>query len=54
MLSSSSSPSAIKGTAKTEFPSSRRRVIRDSIENKTIIEYPSLGSRVVKDGKAKL
>lgn len=35
----------------TMYTSEERRVFRDNIENKTIIEYPSSGRRVVKDSK---
>jgi hypothetical protein len=54
MLSSSSSPSASKCTTKTEFPISKKRPIRDSIENNTIIDYPSSGRRIVNDGKGQI
>jgi hypothetical protein len=37
----------------TMYTSEERRVFRDNIENKTIIEYPSSGRRVVKDSKGK-
>jgi hypothetical protein len=52
--SSTSNPSVIKGITETEFPGSRRRVIKDSIENRTVIEYPSSGRRIVKDGKVQI
>lgn len=44
-MSSSTNPTVIQGTTESEFPRSRRRVIKDSTENRIIVEYPSSGRR---------
>jgi hypothetical protein len=42
-MSSSSNPTVIQVTIETEFPRSRRRVTKESIQNRIVIEYPSSG-----------